>query len=100
MSMIELPFKTGDNTYITLVDLNIRTGPGSHYPLQSRDKMTEDGRKHSEGSILKRGTRVTVKEFIVNPFDSCAWLRIPSGYICAVEDDKQYIKETENYGRK
>jgi len=91
--MIELKVKSGDLTYETLVDLNVRTGPSSRYPLQPRDQLTDDGRKHSTGSVLHKNTRVTVLEIIVRPQAKCVWIRIPSGYICGVDGDKKYVKE-------
>ena len=49
------------------------------------EDLTENAKAHavtdSNGAILCKGTRVTVKEIKV--FDSGAiWLRIPSGWIC------------------
>lgn len=91
--MIELKVKEGDNTYETLVGLNIRTGPSVKFPLMKREHMTEDGRAHSHGSVLDPHTRVTVLEVIIRPLTSSVWIRIPSGYICAVDGNKKYVEE-------
>ena len=90
--MIEFGLKVGDNTYTLQTDLNVRTGPGADYPLQPREKMTDDGRKHSTGSTLHKGTRVTVLKIIADPFKGSAWIQIPSGYICGADGNNQYVK--------
>lgn len=50
------------------------------------DELTKDGQAHAmqddQGAILKKGTKVTVKE--VQEKDGGVWIRIPSGWICGM----------------
>lgn len=70
-------------TYTTLQDLNVREDPnGRKIPYED---LTEDAKKHafigtSGEGILKRGTRVTVKD--IQTLQNSVWLEIPSGWIC------------------
>lgn len=71
--------------------LNVRTGAGIEYPRVGYDNLTPDGRKHANswGALLP-GTRVTcleVKEY--SPTD--IWIKIPSGWICAVSGQNRYV---------
>lgn len=71
-------------TYTTQQDLNIRTEPnGDTVPY---NQLTADGQKHafispSGSSVLRRGTRVTVKA--IQSTGSATWVQIPSGWVCA-----------------
>ena len=70
-------------TYTTQQDLNVRKEPNGD-PVPYRD-LTEDAKKHAfvntnGNSVLKRGTKVTIKE--IQSTETCIWLRIPSGWIC------------------
>ena len=71
-------------TYTTQQDLNIRQEPnGDTVPFS---QLTADGQKHafispSGSSVLRRGTRVTVKA--IQSSGSATWVQIPSGWICA-----------------
>lgn len=71
-------------TYTTQQDLNIRQEPnGDTVPFS---QLTADGQKHafispSGSSVLRRGTRVTVKA--IQSTGSATWVLIPSGWICA-----------------
>ena len=70
-------------TYTTQQDLNIRKEPnGDIVPYY---ELTEDAKKHSfvstsGNTVLKRGTRVTIKD--IQNTETCIWLKIPSGWIC------------------
>ena len=79
-------------TYTTQQDLNIRKEPNGD-KLTFTD-LTEDAQKHSFVSttgtaVLKRGTRVTVKE--VQETSSATWVRIPSGWICGKNAKNIYV---------
>lgn len=79
-------------TYTTQQDLNIRKEPNGE-PVPYYD-LTEDAKKHAfvgtNGySILKRGTRVTVKE--IKSTGTSTWLRIPSGWICGKNSKNIYV---------
>lgn len=80
-------------TYITQVDLNVRRGAGIEYPIKNRKELTQDGIKHSYNQdlgVIKKGTKVTALEVIIDS-NKNIWLRIPSGYICAIFYGKEYI---------
>lgn len=70
-------------TYTTMVDhLHVR------YSVQGQIKdyaqLTRDGKKHAySDGCLKKGTSVTVKE-IKKDVSGATWVRIPSGWICAI----------------
>lgn len=79
-------------TYTTQQDLNIRKNPnGDPVPYY---ELTEDAKKHSfvgtNGySILKRGTKVTVKD--IKSTGTATWLQIPSGWICGKNSKAIYV---------
>ena len=72
--------------------LNVRKGAGSNYGLVGYNNLTADGKKHAyyPSGALKPGTRVTVNEIKNN--GNTTWLRIPSGWICAVNGKSVYVK--------
>lgn len=79
-------------TYTTQQDLNVRQEPNGE--LLSFDALTADGKAHafigpSGNAILKRGTKVTVRE--IKETGSCTWLRIPSGWICGKNSRNTYV---------
>lgn len=84
-------FKAG-STYTVQVDgLNVRSGPGTEYHRKERKELTADGMRHSDGSgRLKKGTRVTCHA--EQKVGSEVWIRIPSGWICAYNGRKYYVK--------
>lgn len=84
-------FKVG-SVYTTQVsDLNVRTGPGTSYHKKSRSELTADGRKHADAEgQLKKGTKVTCKA--VKTVGSQVWIQTPSGWICAYNGSKYYVK--------
>lgn len=72
-------------------DLNVRTGPGSKYARKTKAQLTPDGRKHADAEgQLKKGTRVTCQGQKANGKE--IWIRIPSGWICAYNGTKYYVK--------
>ena len=55
------------------------------------DSLTQDGKKNGKfdddgNAILNKGTRVTCKAMSEN------WMKIPSGWVCAYNSTKTYIK--------
>lgn len=71
--------------------LNVRKGPGKDYGLVGYANLTTDGKRHAYTTgALKSGTRVTVLEERVISSDN-VWVRIPSGWICAIDGDKKYV---------
>ena len=78
--------------YVTQQDLNVRSEPNG--PLLTYEELTEDGKAHafigpSGNAILKRETRITVKD--IKSTGTCTWLRIPSGWICGKNSKNTYV---------
>ena len=79
--------------YTLQVDLNVRNGAGTNYNKKLYNELTADGKKHAykqTNAILKKGTKITCKDIIKK--DSEIWLKIPSGFVCAIYNGKEYIK--------
>lgn len=70
-------------TYRTQVDhLHVRYSVWGQ--IKEYAQLTRDGMKHAySDGCLKKGTSVTVKE-VKNDEDGATWVRIPSGWICAI----------------
>lgn len=70
-------------TYRTQVDhLHVRYSVWGQ--IKEYAQLTRDGMKHAySDGCLKKGTSVTVKE-LKNDEDGATWVRIPSGWICAI----------------
>lgn len=69
--------------------LNVRRTPKGE--LVGYANLTADGKKHAFASgALKNGTRVTCLEVKVFS-DSDIWIKIPSGWICAVDGIKTFV---------
>ena len=82
------------STYTTQVNLYIREEPNGK--KKSIDSITENAKLNSYAdgdgfAILKKGTRVTCKDVVINTATDQIWLLIPSGYVCAKNKDKLYI---------
>lgn len=82
-------YKVG-NTYTVQVNhLHVRWSAGGN--IKSRSELTADAMKNAfADGCLKKGTRVTCKDVIVK--DNCIWIKIPSGWCCAVKGKDIYIK--------
>lgn len=70
-------------TYTTMVDhLHVRYSVWGQ--IKKYEELTRDGMKHAySDGCLKKGTTVTVKE-IKKDETGATWIRIPSGWICAI----------------
>lgn len=70
-------------TYTTMVDhLHVRYSVWGQ--IKEYSQLTRDGMKHAySDGCLKKGTSVTVKE-IKKDETEATWVRIPSGWICAI----------------
>lgn len=78
--------------YVTQQDLYVRTAPNGN-KIKFED-LTENARKNAKKDIfgygiLKRGTVVTCKD--VSPTQTCVWVKIPSGWVCAANSKAVYI---------
>ncbi len=77
---------TVGRTYTLKSNMYVRTAPRGR--KKTLAELTADGRKHAYkdgagAALLKKGTRVTAQGVKENE-DGSVWLKIPSGYICAV----------------
>ena len=59
------------------------------------DNITYNAKQHATfdeygNAVLKKGTRVTCQD--VDMLQTSTWLRIPSGWICAISNNKVYVK--------
>ena len=71
--------------------LNVRKGAGSNYPLVGYNGLSADAKKHATSTgALRNGTRVTCKE--IKTVGNSVWMRIPSGWICAISGNNVYVK--------
>ncbi len=78
---------TVGKTYTLKNNMYVRTEPRGR--KKTLAELTADGRKNAYkdgagAALLKKGTRVTVQEVKENA-DGSTWVRIPSGYVCAVD---------------
>ena len=81
-----------EHNYTLNVDLHDRTGPSTNYRIKNYNELTTDGKKHAynqQKAVLKKGTVVTVLGVYNNEGDT--WLRIPSGYIAGIYQNKKYV---------
>ena len=79
-------------TYTTMVDhLHVRYSVWGQ--IKEYAQLTRDGMKHAySDGCLKKGTTVTVKE-IKKDETKAVWVRIPSGWVCAITAKGEvYIK--------
>lgn len=79
-------------TYILLSNMYIRIAPnGDHVDYLSMTTNAQlNGYTDDNGySVLKEGTKITCKD--VTKIDNDIWMRIPSGWVCALKDNKIYI---------
>lgn len=76
---------------ILVSDLRIRINPGTNYAVKTYSQLTPNARKHdsNRNGCLDVGTEVTCKGVAYE--GNRTWIKIPSGWICAVEGDKKYI---------
>lgn len=82
------------STYTTQVNLYIREEPNGK--KKRIDSITENAKLNSYAdsdgfAILKKGTRVTCKDVVINTATDQVWLLIPSGYVCAKCKERLYI---------
>lgn len=82
-------YKVGCTYTVQVNHLHVRWSAGAN--IKSREELTVDGRKNAfDDGCLKKGTRVTCKEVVEK--DNCVWIKIPSGWCCAVNGKDVYIK--------
>ena len=83
----------GNNSFILYIsDIN-KIVCGVNYGIKKYSELTPDGKKHSTNKVyatLRKGTKVTCKA--IHIVDGNTWMQIPSGYICAIYNNKIYVK--------
>lgn len=71
--------------------LNVRRGPGVKYALVGYNNLTADAKRHATANgALRSGTRVTCKDVKIE--GNNVWMKIPSGWICAIYGKYIYVK--------
>lgn len=82
-------YKVGYTYTVQVNHLHVRQSAGGN--IKSRNQLTLDGMQHAfADGCLKKGTVVTCKDVIEK--DDCIWIKIPSGWCCAVKGKDVYIK--------
>lgn len=82
-------YKVGCTYTVQVNHLHVRWSAGGN--IKSKSELTADGMNNAfDDGCLKKGTRVTCKEVVVK--DNCVWIKIPSGWCCAVNGKDVYIK--------
>ena len=82
-------YKAG-KTYTLKANMKVRRSAGG--AQKKRSELTANAKAHSLNqtyAVLKSGTRVTVLS--VKKVGSNTWVKIPSGWICAVEGSRMYV---------
>lgn len=84
-------YKVG-NIYTLQVELRVRKGPGGEHGLVGYKNLTPNAKAHDSDrdGALDKGTKVTCKE--VKQIGNSIWMRIPSGWVCAFNGVKKYVK--------
>lgn len=85
-------FKVGSIYTVTVDNLNVRIRPDVKSKRKNADGLTLDGRKHanSRGQLM-HGTKVTCKE-IARDENGNTWIKIPSGWVCAIYNSRVYVR--------
>ena len=95
MWIVKLPeFYEVGKDYKLQYSMNVRTGAGDGYRRKKRSELTADGKKHAKSgtyAVLRAGTEVTCEKVITLKCGE-TWIKIPSGYVCAKDAKKMYIK--------
>lgn len=88
-------YKKGE--YITLVALNVRTGPGVNYRQKLVKELTKDGKRNATSknknakAVYKKGTQFTALKVVKN--GNQYWAQTPSGYVCLDFGKEVYCKK-------
>lgn len=85
-------YKVGGVYTVQASDLNVRMGPGTGYKKKTHSQLTKDGQKHdkNKNGALDKGTQVTCQDIKV--VGRAIWIKAPSGWLCARDGDKVYLK--------
>lgn len=92
-SVVKTPYTAGKVYTISVKSaLNVRKGAGKTFGTVGYKNLTPDGRKHAipSSGALRNGTKITIQEVKVIS-DTDVWVRIPSGWICAIDGNKKFV---------
>jgi hypothetical protein len=79
------------SVYTLTTNLRVRTGAGTNNPAKTRNQLTAGGRAHANANgSLVAGTQVTCQE--TKTVGNETWIRIPSGWVCAIQNGNVYIR--------
>ena len=84
-------YKAG-SLYHTVTRLKVRKAPGTNAAQVKHSEMDQSEKRFDNGRIgcIDKNTPVIPRE--VKKQDNSVWMRIGSGWVCARENDKMYIK--------
>ena len=95
----ELEFFAIGQDFVITDSMNVRSGPGTNYPVKKVSQLSENGRKCVQNesmtadAIFKPNTEVTALEvkvvYSVERVD--VWFRCPSGWICARMGNEVFV---------
>lgn len=85
--------KYGTGNYVTNDVMNIRSGPGTEYPIKKWNEMSAGSKKTNpktatNRAYYKKGCVFTALE--VRNFENEAWARNPSGWVCLEQDGEKF----------
>lgn len=88
-----LNLKVGD-TYALNDDMNLRTEPSKNADIVPIENWTASAKEHrTTDGLLAKGTKVTCKE--IKQVDKATWIRIPSGWLCAIgSTGKEFVSKS------
>ena len=83
--------------------MNVRSGPGTNFPIKKVSQLSVDGRKNAvspnlaSNAVYKKGTIITCLEVkVVTRADTAntidIWLRTPSGWICGKQGNDIFMR--------
>lgn len=87
-------YKVGN--YVTLTELNVRSGAGTKYGIKKVRDLTADGKKNATSknpnayAVYKKGTKFTAQKIIKQGHNY--WAKTPSGYVCIQYGNDVYAK--------
>lgn len=90
-SRVKVDLTTGKD-YTLLENMCVRKAPSKDSAMVGYKGLTADGKKHDKdkNGCLDKGTIVTCKDYQINTDN--AWIKCPSGWICAWDATSIYIK--------
>lgn len=90
-------YTVGD--YVTLTELNVRSGPGTNYKQKLVKNLTKDGKKNvvdnskTAKAVYRKGTIFTAIKIVKK--ENSYWAKTPSGYVCIKFDNNIYCKKVK-----